>query len=77
VAIVRQDVGSGRRPVPPLVDALMKLATMILLAILLGALGGLLAAGSTWPEPAQMTLSHDARALVIVQSAWQGARPAR
>jgi hypothetical protein len=46
----------------------------IALAMLLGALGGLLAAASTRLNPEQVTVGNDARAVVIVQAAWQDLR---
>ena len=46
----------------------------IALAMLLGVLGGLLAATSTWLSPDQVTVGNDARAVVIVQAAWQDLR---
>ena len=56
----------------------MKLSMMmIVLAVLLGVLSGLVAAVSTWLDPAQVTLNHDVRAVVIVHAAWQDLRHGR
>lgn len=47
------------------------MATKIAIAVLLGALGGLLAAASSRLSP-QVTYVDDPRAVVVVRAAWQG-----
>jgi hypothetical protein len=48
------------------------MATKIAIALLLGALGGLLAAAGTRLTPTHMTSLDNSRAAFIVQTAWQG-----